>query len=69
MTANLADQNRARRLSITGRALEVSQYLRSVCCDAPLVQTYEYLPDVYLVSCAACGRSAGAPGGEDVALR
>lgn len=66
MTADLADQNRARRLTITGLALEVSQYLRSVCCDAPLAQTYEYLPDVYPVSCVACGRQTGAPGGEDV---
>lgn len=43
-----------------------STYLRTTCCQAPVVQGFELAPMVMPVRCARCGREAGAPGVEDV---
>ncbi|GLY55207.1 hypothetical protein Lesp01_88620 [Lentzea sp. NBRC 102530] len=40
----------------------------SSCCDAPVVQCYEWLPDVFPVTCTGCGLELGAPGREDLDL-
>lgn len=43
-----------------------SLHLLSECCDAPLLLTYEPMPDRYNVHCGACLSMVGRPGGEDM---
>lgn len=44
----------------------ISTYLRSGCCDARIVQSYEQQVDLFPIRCTRCGQELGAPGIEDV---
>lgn len=45
----------------------ISRHLRSICCEAPLLQVYEFAPLVYLVLCSRCyEHEAGSPSAQDL---
>lgn len=46
--------------------MPVSQFILSQCHNAPIVQWYDFLPDVFMNHCTACGRIVGTPTGEDL---
>lgn len=43
-----------------------SRYLVSACCQAGVIQVFDFAPEVFFVLCSRCFREAGSPGREDV---
>lgn len=53
-------------ITMTTPITAISQHLRSTCCDAPLLQVYEFAPLVYTVMCSHCYEEAGSPSPQDL---
>lgn len=43
-----------------------SEFLRSVCCEASIIQTYDAAIKMFPIHCRACGQELGAAAPEDV---
>jgi hypothetical protein len=46
--------------------IDVSQFLRSFCCDAPVGQRHEPEYDLFPVICVRCLEGLGAPSSEEI---